>query len=129
MITTYSHSKHFELLKSWYDQRDQLGLETWMLPDLGLVCDNKAIAFLVTTNSPVAWIAHWTVAPSLTKIERDTVFNELTLELEALAQSKGYRLLQTLGKVGHNLSTRLREHNFLEAPGEFTFFVKELKVA
>jgi len=97
-----------------------------MLPDLGVVFDDVAMAFLVTTNSPVAWIAHWAVDPKLPKEDRDHAIAELTRELETLAKKKGYRLLQTLGKVGFNLSHRLRKNGFTAADGEYTFFVKEI---
>lgn len=126
MIKPYSHEEHFELLKRWNDAREQYGLEEWMLPKFGLVAHDRAAAFLVTTDSPVAWIAHWTVAPELTKEERDLVIEELARALEAIAREKGFRLLQTLGKFGHNLSDRLRAHGFFEAEGAFTFFAKSL---
>lgn len=126
MIELYSHDAHFSILKEWNDSRGQLGLERWMLPDLGFVCDRKAIAFLVTTNSPVAWIAHWSVSPAEEKEERDELVLELAQVLEREATERGFRILQTLGKVGHNLERRLRELGFLEAAGQFTFFAKNL---
>lgn len=126
MIETYSHNEHFELLRDWNNARKQFGLERWMLPDFGLVIDDIAMAFLVTTNSPVAWIAHWSVRPELSKEDRDRAINDLTKEFEKISKEKGFRLLQTLGKSGFNLSYRLRKNGFIAADGEFTFFVKDL---
>lgn len=126
MIEMYSHEKHFELLKSWFDKRDMPGLERWMLPDLGLVLEKSALAFLVTTNSPVAWIAHWAVDPKLDRHSRDVAFCLLSKEMEHLAREKGFRLLQTIGLVGHHLSLSLRREGFLKANGAFNFFCKDI---
>ena len=127
MIEIYSHSKHFELMKSWNDARCQFGLEPWMLPDLGFVADNRAMAFLVTTNSPVAWFANWTVDPEATKSERVYLITDLIEELEKVSREKGFRLTQTLGKVGHGIEEILKINGYIAAKGEYSFFVKEIR--
>jgi hypothetical protein len=126
-IEKYSSTKHFQTLRRWNDVRGQVGLEHWMLPDLGFVAGDRAIAFLVTTNSPVAWIAHWTVDPELSKEQRDQVLDVLAAHIERVAKEKGFQIVQTLGKVGHNLSQRLEDRGYLSAPGPFTFYVKDIR--
>ena len=127
MIENYSHDWHFERLKEWNDSRGQFGLEQYMLPDLGFVWNDRAIAFLVTTNSKVAWIANWTFDPSLRAWERDEATAELLSKIESVSRDLGFRFLQTLGRSGKRLADRLRANDFLEAPGEFIFFVKDLE--
>lgn len=127
MITPYVHAEHFKTLRLWNDARGQRGLEPWMLPDIGFVWNDNAMAFLVTTNSPVAWIAHWTVKPDLPRELRGEAFRALAGHAETFARERGFRLVQTLGKVGFQLSYDLRMTGYLAAPGEFLFLVKDLR--
>lgn len=127
MIIPYEHKKHFSLLKEWNDARGQVGLEEWMLPDLGYVYDDKAIAFLVTTNSPVAWIAHWTVKPFLSREDREISFNALSGHLEKDAQKMGFKLIQTLARVHRHLLKDLESRGFLSDHESYKFLVKDLR--
>ena len=127
MIKLYSHNEHFETFKKWNDLRFQYGVEAWMLPDLGFVCNNSAMAFLITTNSPVAWFGNWIVDPNLNREQRKLVINELIVELEKVAKEKGFKLTQTLGMVGMGLSEILKLHGYNSTDGEYSFFVKDIR--
>lgn len=127
MIEGYKNEKHFSVLKAWNDARGQFGLEEWMLPKLGYVLDDKAIAFLVTTNSPVAWIAHWSVEPKLLRNERDLAFMTLAAHLEKEAYQMGFKLIQTLARVNRGLLTALKTRRFVSTPDLYTFLVKDIR--
>ena len=127
MIKSYSHDEHFEIFKKWNDARFQYGVEAWMLPDLGFVCNDNAMAFLVTTNSPVAWLGNWIVNPDCSREERKMLIGELIVELEKVAKEKGFKLTQTLGMVGLGLSEILKSYGYSSTDGEYSFFVKDIR--
>lgn len=128
MIHQYDHKKHFEMLKSWNDSRGQCGLEEWMLPKLGFVLEGQAIAFLVTTNSPVAWIAHWTINPTIKGLDnREVIFMTLSRHIEKEAQHMGFKLIQTLARVNRGLLTTLKKRGFIATEDLYTFLVKDIR--
>lgn len=127
MVTAYTHKEHFELLKAWNDARCQYGLEQWMLPDLGFVSDIGAMAFLVTTNSPVAWMDNCAVNPTLNRTERDVAVAELIACLEQVSKDKGYRLVQAIAKADLGLAALLSNSGYTTSPGVFKYFVKQLE--
>lgn len=125
MTVKYSHNTHFEVLKSWYDDRNTLGLKPEMLPDLGYVSNDIAIAFLVTTNSPVAWIANWTVDPKATLEQRNRAIYELLVQCEEEAKRLGYKILQSCA-MKDNMKLRFDVAGY-KSFGDFTFVAKSLE--
>lgn len=126
MIETYSHEKHFELIKDWNDARGQVGLEPWMLPEVGWVIGLQAAVFLVPINPQMTWLANWVVAPKISSADRGILLKRLFDAVEIEVRRKGFRILQTLGKAGHNMGRRLSFYGFVTAPGYYEFFAKNI---
>lgn len=99
MITPYSHTMHYEMLKTWLTVRSMPTPEKDMFSDLGFCVDNTAIGFLFLTNSKQAYIDNIAANPEKSVNQRDRCINALINTLEAAARENGYKVVSVLANI------------------------------
>jgi len=99
MIVPYSHTMHYDLLKSWLAARGVEIPEKRMFSDYGFCVDNTAIGFIFFTNSKQAYIDNIAASPDKTENQRDKSLNVLINALELAAKENGYEMVSVLANI------------------------------
>jgi hypothetical protein len=123
VVRPYTRSD-FDLLNSWLEQRGIFGVTDEMLGHLGFCVPDAAFAFLLLSNSPIAWIANWVVNPAATQEQRDSSISALLMKCESVAKDNGCIVIQSLAKF-ENMKNRFVNNDY-NSFGEFTLYSKIL---
>lgn len=99
MIVPYSHTMHYDMLKSWLSSRGVDIPEKKMFSDHGYCVDNTAIGFIFFTNSKQAYIDNIAANPEKTEQQRDKCINALINTLETAAKENGYEMISVLANI------------------------------
>jgi hypothetical protein len=122
MVKRYNPFMHFEMLEAWLPAFNIPVPKPDSLPEFGLIVDDIAIAFLVRTDSAVAYIDHVITDPRSEKLKRDRALKTLFLELETQAKREGFSVVTTLVNLPSHIE-RVKRLGY-QAHGDYTLFCK-----
>lgn len=98
-VEIYDHDKHLGKLTEWLASRNISVPDRRLFARFGLVIDDKAIGFLVQTDSAAAWIDHVAADPKAKDSERKQALELLFRLLEQEAFRKGYLMVTALAQL------------------------------
>jgi hypothetical protein len=93
-VDPWVSARHFETYQKWMHFYDVAVAETDKLPPTGFVVDGLAIAFLLRTDGPLAFIEGLVGNPWLPREQVDPALDAVVQAVIGCAREEGFRVLQ-----------------------------------
>ena len=114
----------YDKIIEWCFIRDINPPAQWSLPETGIIVDDVAVGFLITTSNSCGLIDFYISNPTASKKERDIALDGITISLINLAENLGVKKI--FCNTQHPaISDRAIKHGF-NSLGKFTCFEKGL---
>lgn len=125
MTEEYSHSKHFNTVKSWLQAKHIEVPDKRLFSDIGFMVDNAAVGFLFLNNSCQAYIDHVAGNPLIDAEDRDNALVSLIYKLEQTAKEEGVIMVTVLASLPA-MKERFDKIGYIKH-GEYSLYYKVLK--
>lgn len=85
--------RHYDTLVTWWNHWEGDAIHPALLPKHGYIIPNKAAGFLYRTDSMIALLENFVVAPGCRGTERREAMKEVALQLKKKANELGHVIL------------------------------------